>query len=192
MKVRCPNCQTLYRVQPDWALVSDGRARCGRCSEVFPISDHQVAAPAVVEAAVLVSDADPLEIEVSKGTVTPSEFAIPRGAETILPLESAPRAPAARAEAEPTPTTGAHFFGPQDPHLRARHLARALVSDIIAYYPERLERSRAAGTLRDEFREEILKSWEEFALQVGEEFARETDHFQTALNEILASGAQSF
>jgi hypothetical protein len=97
----------------------------------------------------------------------------------------------------PSPTTtpatgGVHFFGPQDPHQRARNLARALVSDIVAYYPDRIERSRAAGTLRDEFREEILKSWEEFVLQVGSDFARETDHFQTALNEILARGTQVF
>jgi hypothetical protein len=141
---------------------------------------------------VLVSDSDPLDIEVSKNTETPREFAIPHGAEATLPPDSASRAPATKAEAEPMSTTGAHFFGPQDPHLRARRLARALVSDIVAYYPERLERSHAAGTIRDEFREEILKSWEEFALQVGEEFARETDHFQTALNEILASGVQSF
>jgi hypothetical protein len=85
-----------------------------------------------------------------------------------------------------------HFFGPQDPDQRARHLARALVSDIVAYYPERIERSRAAGTLRDDFREEILKSWEEFVLQVGSDFARETNHFQMALNEILARGAEVF
>jgi hypothetical protein len=114
--------------------------------------------------------------------------------ETAVATPGSAAATAPNTPAAPEATAGAsvHFFGPQDPHQRARHLARALVSDIIAYYPDRIERSRAAGTLKEEFREEILKSWEEFVLQVGSEFARETDHFQAALNEILARGEQVF
>jgi hypothetical protein len=109
-----------------------------------------------------------------------------------IPETSTTEMPAEPTPVETTPTTGVHFFGPQDPHLRARHLARALISDIVAYYPERLERSRADSNVQEEFREEILKSWEEFVLQVGDEFARETEHFQTALNDILARGAETF
>jgi hypothetical protein len=90
-------------------------------------------------------------------------------------------------------TSSSHpVFGPQDPDVRARRLARALVSDIIAYHPDRWERSLRAGTLRDDFREEILKSWEEYVLQVGSEKAHGTSFFRDALNEILAKGRQLF
>lgn len=50
----------------------------------------------------------------------------------------------------------------------------------------------ASGSLREEFREEIQKSWEEYTGQVGDEVARDTSHFREALNEILAGGHQVF
>ena len=84
------------------------------------------------------------------------------------------------------------IFGPQDPDQRAKRLARALVSDIVAYHQDRWERSLAAGTLREDFREEILKSWEEYVMQVGAERAHGTPYFRDALNEILAKGRQVF
>lgn len=48
------------------------------------------------------------------------------------------------------------------------------------------------GTLRELFREEIKKSYEEYVEQVGKEFAESTTHFQEALNDILAAGQQLF
>jgi hypothetical protein len=95
--------------------------------------------------------------------------------------------PAAAVDA-PTSTP----FGTADPKARARRLARALVSDIVVYHPERRDRSRREGTLRQEFREEIRKSWEEYVSQVGTDFARETPFFRDALNEILAGGERVF
>jgi hypothetical protein len=83
-------------------------------------------------------------------------------------------------------------FGSADPKARARRLARALVSDIVVYHPERRDRSRREGTLRQEFREEIRKSWEEYVAQVGGDFAKETPFFRDALNEILAGGERVF
>ncbi|HEX7120472.1 MAG TPA: hypothetical protein VF212_16895 [Longimicrobiales bacterium] len=50
----------------------------------------------------------------------------------------------------------------------------------------------AEGTLRQEFREEIRKSWEEYVAQVGESIARSTPYFREALNEILAGGRPLF
>ena len=50
----------------------------------------------------------------------------------------------------------------------------------------------AAGTLKSDFREEILKSWEEYVAQVGQEMAKKTPHFRDALNSILAKGQQVF
>lgn len=116
-------------------------------------------------------------------------------------LEAAPPT-VAEADAAPAPEnsigTGeaplppAPFGARSDPHRRAARLARALVSDIVVYHPERRTRSLRQGTLRQEFREEIRKSWEEYANQVGGDFARQTTYFRDALNEILADGATVF
>jgi hypothetical protein len=46
--------------------------------------------------------------------------------------------------------------------------------------------------MKNEFREEIRKSWEEFVAQVGLELARSTPYFRAALNEILAKGQAIF
>ncbi len=66
------------------------------------------------------------------------------------------------------------------------------MSDIVVYHPERRARSLEAGTIRTEFREEILKSWEEYVEQVGEDMAKKTPYFRDALNEILAKGEKVF
>ncbi len=87
---------------------------------------------------------------------------------------------------------GSPIFGPQDPDIRARRLARALVSDIKVYHPERWADGLRLGTLRREFRDEILRSWDEFVDQVGESMAKRTPYFRDALNEILADGAKVF
>jgi hypothetical protein len=89
-------------------------------------------------------------------------------------------------------TTRPGMFAPRDPSARAQRIARALVSDIVAYHPARQQECLAAGTLRTEFREEIMKSWEEYVAQVGLETAKSTPYFRNALNEILARGAQIF
>jgi hypothetical protein len=93
----------------------------------------------------------------------------------------------------PAPTSAKRpSFLKQDPNTRAQRLARALVSDIVAYNRERRDQMLAAGTLKNEFREEIRKSWEEYVAQVGLEMARNTPFFRDALNEILANGQHVF
>ena len=71
-------------------------------------------------------------------------------------------------------------------------LARALVSDIVTYHPERRDKALADGTLKREFMDEIKKSWEEYVGQVGADAARSAPHFRDALNDILAKGQQLF
>lgn len=97
---------------------------------------------------------------------------------------------------EPTPRAATPasppIFGRPDPQAKARRLARALISDIAVYHPERRERSLAEGTLRQEFREEIRRSWEEYVAQVGDSVARGTPFFREALNDILAGGRSVF
>lgn len=92
----------------------------------------------------------------------------------------------------PSRPAAPHPFLVQDPDGRARRFARALVSDIVAYAGDALDGSRRAGTLKKDFREEILKSWEEYTEQVGSDFAKSTPHFREALNDILAEGQQVF
>ena len=48
------------------------------------------------------------------------------------------------------------------------------------------------GNLKELFEDEIRKSWEEYAEQVGKDVAESTPYFKEALNEILAGGRQIF
>jgi hypothetical protein len=112
----------------------------------------------------------------------------------------APAAPFApgMAPAAPRPTSSTPVRAPinpflaNDPNAKARRLARALVSDLVTYYPDRRLEGIRGGTLRELFREEIKKSYDEYVEQVGKEFAETTSHFQDALNEILADGQKMF
>jgi len=80
----------------------------------------------------------------------------------------------------------------QDPRQKARRLARALVSDMIVYQPEKRQQALRAGNVKEAFDEEIKKSWEEYVQQVGAELANSTPFFNEALNEILAGGQRVF
>jgi hypothetical protein len=102
--------------------------------------------------------------------------------------------PAAGAPAG-TPTPARPPINPflaNDPNAKAKRLARALVSDIVAYFPQKREEGLRDGTLKQLFREEIKKSYEEYVEQVGREFAESTTHFQDALNDVLAGGKKLF
>lgn len=80
----------------------------------------------------------------------------------------------------------------QDPRQKARRLARALVSDMIVYQPEKRQQALRAGNVKEAFDEEIKKSWDEYVQQVGAEMANSTPFFTEALNEILAGGNKVF
>ena len=83
-------------------------------------------------------------------------------------------------------------FMVQDPKQKARRLARALVSDLVVYHPEKRQQGLRDGTLPQLFKEEIEKSWQEYVEQVGGELARSTPFWGEALNEILAGGNKVF
>ncbi|HEX3276439.1 MAG TPA: hypothetical protein VHR43_16400 [Gemmatimonadales bacterium] len=83
-------------------------------------------------------------------------------------------------------------FLSQDPALKARRLARALISDMVVYHPAKRQEGLRDGNLKELFDEEIRKSWEEYADQVGQDVADSTPYFKEALNEILAGGRQIF
>jgi hypothetical protein len=95
----------------------------------------------------------------------------------------------------PAPAEGRRAINPflaNDPNQKARRLARALVSDMVAYQPQKRDEGLREGSLKQLFREEIKKSYEEYVDQVGKEFAESTAHFQDALNDVLAGGKRLF
>lgn len=63
---------------------------------------------------------------------------------------------------------------------------------MVAYHPQKHAEGMRDGTLKQLFRDEIKKSYEEYVEQVGREFAEATAHFQDALNEVLAGGKRLF
>src|SRR5690606_24510365 len=114
----------------------------------------------------------------------------------VLPAVPTPAPqPVAPPAAEAASAGSGRYTNPflqQDPATRARRLARALVSDLVVYHPEKRQRGLVEGNLKDLFAEEIRKSWEEYTEQVGEELANSTPYFTEALNEILAEGNRIF
>ena len=108
---------------------------------------------------------------------------------------SAPGSVGAPRPSTAAPTPGRAPINPflaNDPNAKARRLARALISDLVTYFPQKREEGLRDGTLKELFREEIKKSYEEYIDQVGREFAEATTHFQDALNDILAGGQKIF
>jgi predicted Zn finger-like uncharacterized protein len=192
MNIRCPACQTVFRVDPARVPPAGVRARCSRCSAAFLITAQGAAA----------AEAPPVAAAVP--TSTPAAPAVPAPAAGVAPSPGGATAPAATRASEPAApaaggtaggTEGAArpgVFGTRDPQARAQRIARALVSDIVAYHPRKRDDALANGTLRTEFRDEIMKSWEEYVAQVGSELAKSTPYFRNALNEILARGQRVF
>ncbi|MDE3012599.1 MAG: hypothetical protein OXU33_00805, partial [Gemmatimonadota bacterium] len=108
------------------------------------------------------------------------------------PFAAPPEAPADPAPA--SPAVQGFTFGKRNPTDKAKRLARVLVSDMIMYNAERHQAALAAGTLLQDFEEEIDKSWKEFVEQVGEELAtgEGRQFWKRALNDILAKGQEVF
>jgi predicted Zn finger-like uncharacterized protein len=283
MNVACPECRSLFRVDPAKITNTALRARCSLCGAIIPVGESvnwgdDIGAPA--ESAAV---APPMSMGVSP---TPSRSpAVARGTDSdsglgpsgrpLTPPFSAPISPAPQAERDAvagvrnspltprslpelgrlsaeagsprpqspafgaplappprkptlTPITGAGPIVPMtgdtataapvnrtpsgpavvggepsarppinpflanDPNQKARRLARALVSDMVAYHPSKREDGLRGGTLKQLFREEIKKSYEEYVEQVGREFAESSTHFQDALNDVLAGGRKIF
>ncbi len=265
MNVTCPNCATVYRVDPAKVPEAGVRARCAVCSAVFAVNREGQPARAAEPVTAAVARApreaapspqpeppraepprpEPARAE-STGIETPIARPVPpsapepakapppvavprpagvpapaapaggpprpaapaRPAPVAAPAASAPTVvlPAAPPPAAPTPapTTSpptparpaagrpANPFLSQDPSLKARRLARALISDMVVYHPAKRQEGLRDGNLKELFEEEIKKSWEEYSDQVGRDVAESTVYFREALNEILAGGRQIF
>ena len=194
--VSCPSCNTSFPVDPAKVPPEGVRAQCSVCPEIFDVERPSEAAPAASPAPDSTLDAiepaDPLE-----------------GATTDLPpLEGAgdavaaagtsdgETAPAATEDAAKTTVEGEGpgpiRFGRRTPADKAKSLARSLVSDLIAYNPEKHKEALAGGNLQEVFGEEIEKSLREYQEQVEPDVIAEGSFFNDALNSILAEGQSIF
>ncbi|HJU73772.1 MAG TPA: zinc-ribbon domain-containing protein [Gemmatimonadaceae bacterium] len=253
MNVSCPECRSVFRVDPAKVVGVNLRARCAVCGGIIPVgasvrwsddfsgnasgvvrqpeaarppvkpaapsapAPQPVPPPAIpmqrVPAAVATAPAAHAAVAAPAQPApkpaalpprpAPTPSAVPSVAPSAAPSAAPPRAPAptpAVAQVtypRPTDTPAAarrpiNPFLANDPNQKARRLARALVSDMIAYHPRKRDEGLRDGTLKQLFREEIKKSYEEYSEQVGREFAESTSHFQDALNEVLAGGKKVF
>ena len=251
MNVTCPNCATIYRVDPAKVPESGVRARCAVCSAVFagaaarraiasgaaPSRRDRAGTPPSRTAADSTpawrasptarrSRLPPRPARASGAPPAPPEPATLRGRQPrpsrppaagrtgrVLPpprpaapvrpaparrrlgtgrrshaLRHPPACRSARAPAQPSAPRGAtppppraapgarpvNPFLSQDPALKARRLARALISDMVVYHPGKRQEGLRDGNLKELFEEEIKKSWEEYADQVGREVAEST------------------
>jgi hypothetical protein len=147
------------------------------------------AEPTFEEAEVTFGEAEPTfeEAEVTFGEAEPTfeEAGEPIQDTTDKVVEGVDEAPEG-------PSVSAPLFGKREPIEKAQRLARVLVSDIILYNPDRHHSATESGRVKEEFEEEIQKSWNEYVEQVGEEMANSTNFFNDALNEILAKGEDLF
>lgn len=214
MNIRCPHCQTTFRVNPERIPSSGVRARCARCGDTFLVSrPPETGTPPPASSSGLSADRSattttPPAVATLPAQPTTRSSSSPRQETRAAPPRSQDR-PRDASPSTPVPTgpqpgdtagpavtsvaaAATPVFGTRDPKAKAERLARALVSDIVAYHPDRRDRSLESGSLRTEFRDEIMKSWEEYVAQVGLELAKSTPYFRDALNTILARGQKVF
>lgn len=213
MTVSCPDCKSVFRVDPAKVPATGVRARCSVCGGVIAIGGGTLpvsVTPASSTAAVAPfgsgqSRATPMSTAPAASTVPPAVSIMTPPAPAVVPafqpVASSTTAAAAAtmtptsSSATATPAAGKRPINPflrADPAQRARRLARALVSDLVAYHPQKRDEGLRDGTLRQLFREEIKKSYEEYVEQVGRDVAEHSPYFQEALNEILSGGRRLF
>jgi predicted Zn finger-like uncharacterized protein len=212
MNVSCPECGSLFRVDP--AKVPEGgvRARCSICGGIIPLSREAGAQPPSRPSADVAGGYG--EGAAASGGERGESFdrgsssfgddryaptaveAAPEPARSEPPFDGAASGGSAPQQgAQPTPAGGRRPINPflnNDPGMKAKRLARALVSDMITYQPQKREEGLRNNTLKQLFRDEIKKSYEEYVDQVGRDVAESTAHFQDALNDILANGRKVF
>jgi predicted Zn finger-like uncharacterized protein len=214
--VSCPSCETSFPVDPAKVPVEGVRAQCSVCDEIFDVDRPSESAfeapPAPVSAVDTIEITDPvgsdtMELPPMEGAFEggdPTVIDVEPGAEGIAQAETEDAAgadvsidigpgdtddSAAVVEAEsPAPSR----FGRRSPADKAKSLARSLVSDLIAYNPEKHKEALAGGTLPEVFGEEIEKSLKEYQQQVEPDVMAEGSFFNDALNSILAEGQTVF
>lgn len=219
VRTRCSVCRAVFRVEAEAPAalpappVRPESAVQPRAVEPVPVPARPVEpvpAPVAPAAAPVV----PAPAPVPPQPLAPPRPVVPRSPVGVpatmggqaMPRSPTPAAPIVRPPftsrpvsiampAAPRPAPPRPMINPfmsQDPGQKARRLARALVSDIVVYHPEKRLEGLRHGTLKQIFGEEIRKSYEEYSAQIGRELAESTPHFTDALNEILGDGTKIF
>lgn len=221
--VTCPSCSSSFPVDPAKIPERGVNVRCTECAEIFRVERPREQAPEpVMELPELtpVESASPAHAEAPAASsrewvvehdepetpqLAPEFQRRPDGQDPFgqaAPFEQRarfaeePTPPPLPDQAEPAaePSVQAFTFGKRDPTDKAKRLARVLVSDMIMYNAERHQSALAAGTLVQDFEDEIEKSWKEFVEQVGDDLANGPGRgfWKEALNDILAKGEKVF
>ena len=195
--ITCPSCSSSFPVDP--AKIPEGgvKVRCTSCGHVFRVEKPVEPEPVPtyeepVASAVPDAVAEPVAEETAVADGRVAEAAADEVLEEAPPFAGPPEVP---ADPEPaSPAVQGFTFGKRNPTDKAKRLARVLVSDMIMYNAERHQAALTAGTLLQDFEEEIDKSWKEFVEQVGEELAagEGRQFWKQALNDILAKGQEVF
>ena len=182
--VSCPSCDTSFPIDPAKVPPEGVRAQCSVCPEIFDVDRPTEAAPEAPPPSE--SMADTIE------TVDPLET----GTVDLPPIEGASEGVAETADdsavAVEAGSAAPVRFGRRSPADKAKSLARSLVSDLIAYNPEKHKEAVAGGNLQEVFSEEIEKSLKEYQQQVEPEVIAEGSFFNDAVNSILAGGKTIF
>ena len=194
--VSCPSCNTSFPVDPAKVPPEGVRAQCSVCPEIFDVERPSETAPDTSPApdatVATIELADPLEG--AAVDLPPAEGA--GGTVAAEGASDAETTPAATEDAAKTTVEGEGpgpiRFGRRSPADKAKSLARSLVSDLIAYNPEKHKEALAGGNLQEVFGEEIEKSLREYQEQVEPDVIAEGSFFNDALNSILAEGQSIF
>jgi predicted Zn finger-like uncharacterized protein len=187
--VTCPSCSASFPVDPAKIPAKGVNARCSSCGDVFRIEKPSDAAPPPPPPRRVIEP----ELPPPPPAREPEPLPPPPPPKQAAPPPPPPPPPPAP---EPAPATGesGFKFGKRDPTDKAKRLARVLVSDMIMYNAERHASALESGSIKDDFEDEIEKSWKEFVEQVGPEIADGPGRqfWTEALNDILAKGEQLF
>jgi predicted Zn finger-like uncharacterized protein len=222
VNARCSSCGDIFRVEkpadPPPIPTFEDLAPVEEVAPVVPeapaVTEAPAEAPAVDESLPAVPEpevapapeavAEPAPEVVAEPIVAPEPEAAREAPVVPAPSsdpfsETAPFESAGADAPEPAPPAAAggvqgFTFGKRDPTDKAKRLARVLVSDMIMYNAERHQSALSAGTLLQDFEEEIDKSWKEYVEQVGDELANGAGRgfWTEALNDILAKGERVF
>jgi len=155
---------------------------------VRPVAAPPVGAPAPRAAPI----APPRAVPPASPLRAPAAPVAPTPVAPSAVLPAAPAAGGTPLQRKTGPLRAVNPFLVQDPKQKARRLARALISDMIVYHPEKRQNGMRDGTLPQLFKDEIEKSWLEYVEQVGRDLAESTPFWNEALNEILAGGKKVF
>lgn len=185
MIVKCPKCNSKYRIADSEVPAGGCAVKCLECSNIFTIYKE----PLDIKLTPLEEESSESELEAEK-LEREEEKAQPSAGKVSDILRKGMKSQE-KAAVEEAPSL------PEEPekreeHRKAKRLGRSLVKDILLYHKDKVKRGRKEGKLVQLLGEEIKKSWKFYKKQVDPEVLKERNYFKEALNEIIAEGKEIF